>query len=95
MLKHNKTTSPHAAVSDEAIEHHRRKAQLGDNEVHGAPWFVRFWTVTNSGGNTGKVRATFVGCPVCSTGMAEKKFNGQRTEAVAVADVLEQVDLWM
>ena len=66
-------------------------ARMGRNEAHGAPHFVSSWAVTGSGGYKGKIRATFPACPTCNVVMAEKNFNGQRTEAEAAADVIEQV----
>ena len=70
-----------ADFSEEDVERHRRMARMGRNEAHGAPHFVTSWAVTGGGGYKGKIRATFPACPTCNVVMAEKKFNGQRTEA--------------
>ena len=75
-------SSTPADFSEEDVERHRRMARMGRNEALSAPHFVSSWTVTGSGGSKGKIRAT---------SMAEKNFNGQRTEAEAAADVIEQV----
>jgi len=76
------------------IDHHRQASRMGPNAVHGAPWFVKSWKVTNSGHSLGKVLASFAQCGCCGVSMAETEFNGQCTEDEAIADVIEKVSDW-